>query len=296
MKEIIKNMKYLFTSMMLAMFSSSTLRAQETVRLWEQSAPTDNEITEAERYERNGSWVTQVSVPELMVYRPALQNNTGGAVVICPGGGYAGLAIEHEGRQFAEWLKNRGITAVVLKYRMPNQHKQVPLEDVWQAIRYVRQHASVLGVRADKVGIAGFSAGGHLASTASTYYATEGVSTRPDFSVLFYPVVTMGTYTHQGSLYALLGVNPSEEDIRYFSNEQHINADTPPAILLLSHDDKTVSPLNSMLYYQALLQHQVPAALYVFPTGGHGWGMNAGFAYHNRMLELLGEWLQSVLK
>lgn len=123
MKEIIKNMKYLFTSMMLAMFSSSTLRAQETVRLWEQSAPTDNEITEAERCERNGSWVTQVSVPELMVYRPVLQNNTGGAVVICPGGGYAGLAIEHEGRQFAEWLKNRGITAVVLKYRMPNQHK-----------------------------------------------------------------------------------------------------------------------------------------------------------------------------
>lgn len=289
-------MKYLFTSMMLAMFSSSTLRAQETVRLWEQSAPTDNEITEAERYERNGSWVTQVSVPELMVYRPTLQNNTGGAVVICPGGGYAGLAIEHEGRQFAEWLKNRGITAVVLKYRMPNQHKQVPLEDVWQAIRYVRQHASVLGVRADKVGVAGFSAGGHLASTASTHYATEGVSTRPDFSVLFYPVVTMGTYTHQGSRYALLGVNPSEEDIRYFSNEQHINADTPPAILLLSHDDKTVSPLNSMLYYQALLQHQVPAALYVFPTGGHGWGMKPSFAYHSRMLELLGEWLQSVLK
>lgn len=296
MKEIIKTMKYLFTSMMLAMFSSSTLRAQETVRLWEQSAPTDNEITEAERYERNGSWVTQVSVPELMVYRPVLQNNTGGAVVICPGGGYAGLAIEHEGRQFAEWLKNRGITAVVLKYRMPNQHKQVPLEDVWQAIRYVRQHASVLGVRADKVGVAGFSAGGHLASTASTHYTTEGVSTRPDFSVLFYPVVTMGTHTHQGSRYALLGANPSEEDIRYFSNEQHINADTPPAILLLSHDDKTVSPLNSMLYYQALLQHQVPAALYVFPTGGHGWGMKPSFAYHSRMLELLGEWLQSVLK
>lgn len=296
MKEIIKTMKYLFTSMMLAMFLSSTLRAQETVRLWEQSAPTDNEITEAERYERNGSWVTQVSVPELMVYWPALQNNTGGAVVICPGGGYAGLAIEHEGRQFAEWLKNRGITAVVLKYRMPNQHKQVPLEDVWQAIRYVRQHASVLGVRADKVGIAGFSAGGHLASTSSTHYATEGVSTRPDFSVLFYPVVTMGTHTHQGSRYALLGANPSEEDIRYFSNEQHINADTPPAILLLSHDDKIVSPLNSMLYYQALLQHQVPAALYVFPTGGHGWGMKPGFAYHSRMLELLGEWLQSVLK
>lgn len=214
------------------------------------------------------------------------------AVVICPGGGYAGLAIQHEGSQFAKWLNGQGITAFVLKYRMPNKHKEVPLDDAQQAIRYVREHANEFGVDTNKIGIAGFSAGGHLAATASTHYTTEGVSTRPDFSILFYPVITMETATHGGSRSNLLGDKPQSEDIQFFSNEKHVNTNTPPAILLLSDDDKSVPTTNSVLYYESLKKNSVPATMYIFPKGGHGWGMNIDFEYHSQMLELLGMWLK----
>lgn len=216
------------------------------------------------------------------------------AVVICPGGGYAGLAIQHEGSQFAKWLNGQGITAFVLKYRMPNKHKEVPLDDAQQAIRYVREHANEFGVDTNKIGIAGFSAGGHLAATASTHYTTEGVSTRPDFSILFYPVITMETATHGGSRSNLLGDKPQSEDIQFFSNEKHVNTNTPPAILLLSDDDKSVPTTNSVLYYESLKKNSVPATMYIFPKGGHGWGMNIDFEYHSQMLELLGRWLDNL--
>ena len=200
------------------------------------------------------------------------------AVVICPGGGYAGLAIQHEGSEFAKWLNGQGITAFVLKYRMPNKHKEVPLDDAQQAMRYVRKHANEFGIDANKVGIAGFSAGGHLAATTSTHYTTEGTSTKPDFSILFYPVITMEMATHGGSRSNLLGDKPLPEDIQFFSNEKQINANTPPAILLLSDDDKSVSPVNSVFYYEALKKNNIPATMYIFPKGGHGWGIGSNIA------------------
>lgn len=215
-------------------------------------------------------------------------------VVICPGGGYGGLAMSHEGTEVAEWLNSKGITAVVLKYRMPNKHSNVPLEDGHQAIRYVRENAEELGVDPQKVGILGFSAGGHLASTISTHYATSGISTRPDFSILFYPVITMKVATHGGSKLNLLGDNPSESDIHRFSNEEQVTVNTPPTILLLSDDDETVPTCNSEQYYSALKQNNIPAAMYIFPEGGHGWGFRKDFRYHEEMKTLLSKWLDSL--
>lgn len=276
----------------LSLFLSANMNAQKVVKLWEGNPPTSNELTEPEKYEKNGGWFTNVSVPELNIYLPDEASNTGMAVVICPGGGYAGLAFEHEGTQFAQWLNKQGVAAFILKYRMPNKHKQVPLDDAWQAIRYVRTHATEYNIKTDKVGIAGFSAGGHLAATASTHYALSGVNTRPDFSILFYPVITMETATHGGSKFNLLGDNPSAADVYTFSNEKQVNVNTPPAILLLSDDDGAVPPVNSIGYYKALKNNNVPATMYIFPEGEHGWGMRENFKYHTQMLDLLGMWLK----
>ncbi|GAB6008911.1 alpha/beta hydrolase [Dysgonomonas reticulitermitis] len=270
------------------------MNAQKVVKLWEGNPPTNNEISEPERYERDGGWVTNVTVPEISIYLPDEAVNTGVAVIICPGGGYAGLAIGHEGVQFAEWLNKQGVAGIILKYRMPNKHKEVPLDDARQAMRYVREHAKELGIKENKIGIAGFSAGGHLAATASTHFASTGTSTRPDFSILFYPVVTMGVPTHGGSRSNLLGDKPSAIDIHTFSNEKQVNVNTPPAILLLSDDDGSVQPANSIGYYEALKNNNVPATMYIFPEGGHGWGMRENFKYHAQMLTLLQMWLKDM--
>jgi len=278
----------------LSLFLSVNMSAQKVVKLWDGNPPTSNELTEPEKYEKSGGWFTNVSVPELNIYLPDKSNNTGMAVIICPGGGYAGLAYEHEGTQFAQWLNEQGIAGIILKYRMPNKHKEVPLYDAQQAIRYMRTHAAEMGIKPDKIGIAGFSAGGHLAATASTHYSVTGVSTRPDFSILFYPVITMEVSTHGGSKLNLLGDNPSVADVHTFSNEKQVNVNTPPAILLLSDDDGAVPPTNSIAYYDALKKNNIPATMYIFPEGEHGWGMRENFKYHTQMLTLLGMWLKDI--
>lgn len=271
----------------------SGFKAQEIVPLWDAELLTSNGITEAERLERNGEWLTNVTTPELYIYK-AQKNPNGLAVVICPGGGYAGLAIEHEGKVFAQWLNERGITAVVLKYRMPNKYKEIPLADAHQAMKYVRVNADKLGVKPDKVGIAGFSAGGHLSATASNHYAATGVNTRPDFSILFYPVITMDKATHNGSKLNLLGDQPSLADVHQYSLEKQVSVNTPPTILLLSDDDKSVLPQNSTDYYNALKINDIPASMYVFPVGGHGWGFREDFKYHTEMCQLLEKWLEQI--
>lgn len=272
----------------------TNMNAQKVVKLWEGTPPTKSELSGDEKVERNGDWISNISVPEIYIYTPDKSVNTGLAVVICPGGGYGGVAINHEGHEFAKWLNTKGITGIVLKYRMPNKHKEVPLEDAQQAMRYVRDHAKELGINPGKIGIAGFSAGGHLASTVSTHYATSGTSTRPDFSILFYPVITMDIATHGGSRKNLLGDKPSRSDLHVYSNEKQVGINTPPAILLLSDDDKVVLPVNSTLYYDALKQNDVPATMYIFPRGGHGWGMKSDFTYHTQMLTLLDMWLDGI--
>jgi len=286
--------KSIFLGCFIVLFTSISMQAQKTIKLWENNPSTNNEITEPEKFEREGGWVTNVSVPEISIYLPEKSINTGMAVVICPGGGYAGLAISHEGVEFAQWLNKRGIAGIVLKYRMPNKHKEIPLDDAWQAMRYVREHAAELGIKENKIGIAGYSAGGHLASTASNRFAKSGTSTRPDFSILFYPVITMEVATHGGSRSNLLGAQPSASDIHVYSNEKQVNSNTPPTILLLSDDDGTVQPVNSIEYYKALKDNNIPATMYIFPEGGHGWGMRSNFKYHTQMLNLLEMWLDDI--
>lgn len=270
-----------------------TANAQKVIKLWDNVPPNSNEIKAPEHIDEN-HWITNVTSPELTIYLPEQNKRTGKAVVICPGGGYAGLASHHEGTLFAEWLNQQGIAAFILKYRMPNKHKEIPLHDAQQAMRYVREHAKEYQIQSNKIGIAGFSAGGHLAATASTHFATEGTSTRPDFSILFYPVITMDIATHGGSRLNLLGDNPSPIDIHIYSNEKQININTPPAILLLSDDDKVVLPENSIRYYQALKANDINASLYIFPEGGHGWGLRKEFKYHQQVTDLLAAWLKDI--
>lgn len=286
--------KETFFALVIFLSASMNINAQKSLKLWGESPPSSNNITESEQYNQEQGWVTNVSVPELSIYLPEKSKNTGMAVIICPGGGYAGLAWEHEGIQFAKWLNELGIAGIILKYRMPNKHKEIPLDDAQQAIKYVRTHATELGVNPNKIGIAGFSAGGHLAATASTHYSISGVSTRPDFSILFYPVITMEVATHGGSKMNLLGDNPSATDVYTFSNEKQVNVNTPPAILLLSDDDTAVPPENSILYYDALKNNGASATMYIFPEGGHGWGMKKDFKYHTQMHELLQMWLKDI--
>lgn len=228
---------------------------------------------------------------EMTIYTPEKGKDKKIGIVICPGGGYQHLAMQHEGFQFAQWLASEGYTAFVLKYRMPDKQKEIPYEDVSRAIAYIRAMSDKWKLH--KVGVAGFSAGGHLAATASTQFLSDNV--RPDFSILFYPVISMGEYTHKGSKSNLLGDTPSEKDIKKYSLETQVTINTPPTILLLSDDDKSVPSMNSILYYQALKEKNIPATMYIFPTGGHGWGMRAGFIYHKEMLSLLKRWLEETI-
>lgn len=261
------------------------------IKLWENINPrTDNGISEPE-IEENGI-VTNVSVPELYVYLPKKNINKKAAIIICPGGGYGKISLENEGYLFAQWLQAEGITGIVLKYRMPNKHKDVLLEDFEQAIHCLNSKITEWDISADKIGVAGFSAGGHLASMASTLFSKGNI--RLSFSLLFYPVITMGELTHAGSRSNFMGENPTTDDILSYSSEKRVDKSTPPAILLLSDDDPAVSPQNSLMYYNALKENNIPASIHIFPVGGHGWGMKKDFAYHNQMLTLVRMWLEKI--
>ena len=232
----------------------------------------------------NGDEYTEAT---LTIY-PAKKPN-GQAIVACPGGGYAGIATTHEGHDMAAWFNTQGITYAVLHYRMPNGKHEVPLSDAHQAIRYLRKNAERWSVKT--VGIMGSSAGGHLASTAATHFTTE---TRPDFQILFYPVVTMGEFTHQGSKNLLLGKNPSEELVKHYSNELQVNEQTPPAFIMHSSDDTAVPVQNTINYYLAMCKHGVPASVHFYPTGGHGWAYNETFPYKTQWKNELEKWLKEI--
>lgn len=213
----------------------------------------------------------------ITVHRPAKPN--GAAIVICPGGGYGGLVTGGEGHGIAEWLNKHGITGVVLEYRLPAGRTYVPLLDAQRAIRTVRARASEWGVDPARIGIIGFSAGGHLASTAATHFddgdakaedPIARVSSRPDFAILVYPVISMGEKTHQGSKRNLLGANPTPELIELFSNEKQVTDKTPPTFLTHAKDDGVVVPENSRMFYEALQDHKVRGEYLELPSGGHG--------------------------
>lgn len=233
----------------------------------------------------NGNEYTEAT---LTIY-PAKKPN-GQAIIACPGGGYAGVATTHEGHDMATWFNTQGITYAVLHYRMPYGKHEIPLNDAHQAIRYMRKNAEQFGF--NQLGIMGSSAGGHLASTAATHFDAE---TRPDFQILFYPVVTMTEYTNQGSKDNLLGKNPSEELVKLYSNELQVTEQTPPAFIMHSSDDTVVPVQNTLDYYLSLCKHGVPASVHFYPIGGHGWGYNESFPYKAQWKDEMEKWLREIL-
>jgi acetyl esterase/lipase len=246
--------------------------------------------------------IRNVSIPTLTVYRPDPAKANGTAVVICPGGGYALLAASHEGTDVAQKLAGWGITAFVLKYRLPDDaimtDKTIgPLQDAQRALQIVRQHAGDWKIDPARVGIMGFSAGGHLASTASTHFYkpvidTKGISVRPDFSILLYPVISFAdSLTHKGSRDNLLGKDQSAARITAYSNELQVKGDTPPAFLVHATDDKVVLVGNSIVYYEALIKNNVPAEMHIYQQGGHGFGMNNPTTA-DQWTERLKNWMQ----
>lgn len=284
------NVKQLF--MISTFFLATAAHAQQGKEqpLWPAGVPDSKDVS--------------VSDPTITLYLPEKNSGTTPAVVICPGGGYARLAIDHEGHEFARWLNQQGIAGIVLKYRLPAGRSFVPLQDVQQAIRMVRSHAKEWNINPTKTGVAGFSAGGHLAGSASVLYNEKTVkrnplkkySARPDFSILVYPVISMEpTLTHAGSRKNLIGDSADLKLETLFTLYKLINKKTPPTILFHSVDDKAVVIENSRRYYNALLQNKVPAKLLELPSGGHGWGMRKNDTTYEKWLTTLKAWLEEML-
>lgn len=286
-------MNKIFTVILLA-FSFLTSHSAEPIiiPLWNEKEPPESSgLSDDKEVVENEGWISFVTKPELLVY-PAKEPN-GKALLMCPGGGYAGVAISHEGKAFADVLNKEGITVAVLKYRMPNHHYQVPSDDVYEALRILETNAAKWGINPDKIGIGGASAGGHLASTVATHPRENSLV--PAFQILLYPVISMKDgLTHSGSRFYLLGEDPSEELVDFFSNELQVTPQTPPAFIAVSGDDKVVPVENSILYYSALKNNSVPASLHIYPKGGHGWGVNPEFYYNELWISEMVNWLKDI--
>lgn len=247
---------------------------------------------------------SKVSRPTLAVYLPPAGTANGTAVVVCPGGGYLHLAMTHEGIDVAHWLNSLGITAFVLKYRLPSDETMIdktigPLQDAQRAIQVVRQRAGEWGVDVNRVGILGFSAGGHLASTAGTHFDhavidnAANISLRPDFMLLLYPVISFSdSIGHRGSRDNLLGQHPDSARVLAYSNELHVTAQTPPTFVVHAEDDKTVMVVNSLYFYEALIRNHVPAELTIYPRGGHGFGLHNPTTGADQWPERAAEWMK----
>jgi len=276
-----KSLKSLLFTLLLAFAATAFAQKGTTMKLW----PNTPEVTSTDENDQ----------AEITVYLPDAKKATGRAVVCCPGGGYSHLAMDHEGHQWAPFFNTQGIALIVLKYRMPHGNRLVPISDAEEAVKTVRRHATEWHVNPNDVGIMGFSAGGHLASTIATHSKDEAA---PNFQILFYPVITMDPgFTHKGSHDNFLGVIASKKEEKKleleFSNDLQVNRTTPRAFLALSDDDKAVPACNGFNYYQQLYKHDVPASIHIYPTGGHGWGYRETFEYHYQMVFELKAWLKS---
>lgn len=281
-----------------------------TILLWKDHIPNYQQSDEIEiRDTTNAVRISNVQNPDISVYLPSKGNATGQAVVICPGGGYRILAYDKEGTDFAKWLNSKGIAGIVLKYRLPISKSNIinhksPLLDAQRAIRLTRYHANEWNIKKDKIGIMGFSAGGHLASTVGTHFDTgdtnasdpvESLSSRPDFMILVYPVITFNeAYKHTGSQTALLGENPDPELVQYYSNELQVKKDTPPAFIVHAGDDAAVPVENSLFFYQALKNKGISAELHIYPEGGHGFSLAIGRGYLETWPDRCIDWLKSL--
>lgn len=291
-------MKTLFA--FVALFALSfTVSAQEVIKIYPGNIPNSKiQATEEPGPAQNPGMIRSVVIPTLEMYLPAKEIATGAAVIICPGGGYSVIVYQGEGISTAKDLASKGVAAFVLKYRLPDETKLDddkigPLQDAQQAIKVVRENAAKWGIDPAKIGIMGFSAGGHLASTLATHFKqplvenANNTSLRPDFQVLVYPVVTMQeNLTHADSRKQLLGVSPAKETVDLFSNELQVDQQTPVAFLIHAADDRTVDVDNSINYFEALRKNKVGVEMHIYPRGGHGFRPKG-------WTDLLVSWMQS---
>ena len=288
MKKILFLLAIALTATLASAQSTSAPRIEPDyiIDLWPDGAPTDNGQTGPER--DMGTFASNITKPTLSFFIP--KNPNGMAVIDCAGGGYSSVWYGTEGYANTPFFTDRGITVIVLKYRLPNGHPEVPLDDVQEAFRIVRSRASELGVK--KIGVVGHSAGGHLAAMAATKYRND--VQRPDFQILFYPVISAEpAFSHEGSIINLVGrSNINKKNIEEYSNEKHVTPDTPPAFIMANTDDNVVPVRNSIEYYNALKANNVPASLNIYQEGGHGWTDHLDFPYRDQWMDTLGKWLE----
>jgi acetyl esterase/lipase len=283
---MLKNICLTLLSAML--FSCSSNAQQKPISMYPNGVP-NSKKTPATYIEKTdvaeNYWITDVSEPAIIPYFPEKGKANGTAILIFPGGGYGGLASKHEGSDVALEFNKIGVTAFVVKYRLPSDSIMVdktigPLQDAQRAIQLVRERAAEWAIDPHKIGIIGFSAGGHLASTLLTHYVKalidnpKNISLRPDFGMLIYPVITFGSEAHAGSRENLIGKNPPQQLLDLYSNEKQITNDTPPTFLVHATDDNVVPVQNSIMFYKGLLEHKVKAEMHIFEAGGHGFGLN----------------------
>ena len=293
---------------LIAVFFFLHMDAQTVIALYDGTIPNSRPFPNEENfhYEPGGILiVSKVSRPSLTVFLPSKKNATGSAVIICPGGGYTNLAMGYEGTEVAKRFNESGIAAFVLKYRIPDDstmlNKEIgPLQDAQRALQVLRVRSGEWGINPNRIGIMGFSAGGHLASTAGTHFDKNyipnptHISLRPDFIILIYPVISFtDSLAHAGSEHNLLGPNPSPEKIIEYSNEMQITDRTPPAFLVHAKDDETVPYANSVAFAEALKTHHIPHEIYLYDKGGHGFGMITG-AGTRPWMDLCIQWVNNL--
>jgi acetyl esterase/lipase len=280
-----KHLNNFIIAILIFMVSIGCIHAQnEEIELWSSEVPGSIKANDYfEVYNENLDQLRKVVNPTLTMFVP--ENPNGTSIVICPGGGYAYLSIEKEGYKVAEWLNTLGVTAFVLKYRLPSDEIMIdksigPLQDAQEAMRYIRRHLDKWSIDKNKIGVMGFSAGGHLAASLATRYneqiyeVSDTISAKPDFTILVYPVISMDEKIgHQGSRNRLLGINASKELKENFSNEKHIDSLTPPAFIVHASNDNGVLVENSLAFYLGLKNNKVSAELHLYQDGKHGFGL-----------------------
>jgi acetyl esterase/lipase len=280
--------------------------AQEFIPLWPQEhIPNSKGLNLGDSIANER--IYRVGMPGMYAFFPGKQENKGAAVIICPGGGYERLAYVVSGLQLAKWFNTMGITAFVLNYRLPGSpdikdRSIAPLQDAQRAMRIIRANAVKWGIKTDKVGIMGSSSGGHVASTLGTHAedvsavkdSLDNFAFNPNFMILVSPVISMGVYAHAGSVKNLLGPKPSKQLLDKYSNELQVTPATPPCFIVDAFNDKTVNPMNSLLFYQALLTNKVPVSFHVFPQGGHNIALRNNPGSTEQWTNLCEAWLNEM--
>ncbi|MCQ0110962.1 alpha/beta hydrolase [Zhouia amylolytica] len=297
-------------SLYAIIFGTCLLNAQERgMPIWGDPIPNKIATNEEELVERRPDrWIEKVQVPTVEVFLPENTYDATDAVVICPGGGYKGVAYDLEGTKVAKWLQKRGVAAFVLKYRLPTsksvkENEKVAIQDLQRTVRMVRANAKKWNINENGVGVIGFSAGGHLTATLAVHHdtnfyepqdATDTQSAKPNFVALIYPVITMqSSFKHAGSVRNLLGESPGKLTIDFYSPELQVTKDTPPSFIVHASDDKAVPVENSLVFYESLLAKEVLAEMHIYPKGGHGFGLAQKNPHLSTWIERFYEWIQT---